>query len=141
VKPDLRFNCVLVTREGSCLHDDFVSFSGGPVKRYHHKVQIDTQSVHYHYLVRKRPNEPGGSLGQEFVVVHPGLFSPEMAFHGVLSPMIQFCVNGVSDCDWLKSERVSAEIEHRLAMVLWKYKLLPEGSQRIFLIQFLGKIK
>jgi hypothetical protein len=64
-----------------------------------------------------------------------------MAFHGVLSPMIKFCINGLPDSEWLQPERVSAEIENRLAIVLWKYKLLPEGSQRIFLIQFLGKIK
>jgi hypothetical protein len=64
-----------------------------------------------------------------------------MTLHGMLSPVIKFVIDCLSDGKWLQSERVSTEIQHRVAVVLREYELAPERPQRILLIQHPGKFK
>ncbi len=80
------------------------------VERHHQQVEVDGQRVHRHDLDRQCPDEPGGRLGEQFVVGEPRPVGLEVAFDAEALPGGELGEQLTGGRPRLQTERVAGEV-------------------------------
>ncbi|MNL32833.1 hypothetical protein D3C87_1547090 [compost metagenome] len=104
-------------------------------------MQVYSKCVHRANLLRTGTYNWGNQFLKFLVIKHPGTIALKPALYGQVLPVAQLLINVLSGSFWLQAQRVTAEINERPVVLLWKQKLITQFFKGILLIQVLGKFQ